>query len=73
MVRFSRADCPADAQLVGFSFAPRLIPPTIQNAQVQSAVCHRFHAAGATRFQGSPGCVQPNVGTLHEAACTAMS
>src|ERR1043165_10159468 len=36
-------------------------PPPIQNAQIQTARADGFHAAGTRSFQGTPGCVEPNI------------
>ena len=52
------ADRPAVISVVS------LIPPAVQDADVQYAVHRRFLPACATRFQGRPGVVQPDVDTL---------
>src|SRR5271157_4478614 len=61
-VFLAAADGPADLRRVG------LVPPTVEDREVQAAVGEQFHAAGPAGLVGPAGRVEPYVAALDEIA-----
>src|SRR5205085_11150264 len=45
------------------------MPPTVEHAEINSAVRRAFHSAGAARFHRPQWIVQPKIDTLHQPPC----
>src|SRR5512133_626600 len=56
------SQCPSHFRCIGFS------PPAIELREINAAINEHFHAARATGFPGSPGCIDPDIYPLYHLA-----
>ena len=47
-------------------FRIALVPPPVEDADIQHTVDSRFHAGGTAGFKGSSGSVEPDIRTLEQ-------